>query len=523
MVPRDAPSSKEVEQVLEELAARGPISRKRTKDWGGGNTNGKEVGWMQQTTYRQQMPNPAPTAPQQHSNQRKASVVRPSPVDSHPAYTQDWTEIEPAVSAGGRRKRRAAAGVAAATAAVLRDPALEEIEKADLRRASSREYAERRWGTIGGSHSGEPRSDSGGSSGGGGALWRHHDRSGAPPPGPPLMDNNASSQQELTHALNSLTHLLSIAVQQGKLGGGSGGGGGVAPKAASMGWGAMETQHAQQRAAQSQQLPSVGGSMPQLQQLLQQLQQQQQPPPQHQQQRQQQQQYQPRGQTYDYQHQTGQYGGSTRDTSMVGNFGGQRIAPSVPAPPVAVQPSLNVVGTGAGGSRNHNNNNTGSPDESMLRESILNKLLAAVAQEGRSGGSTAQQQQVASQPQAEIHHPRGGSNDSVQNTAAVLVERAIAARVAQAQAHAAFMQQGSGMGTIGNRQPSTLQEALAQHAQQNTVATAQVAKPKPIPAAQNSRQIPTSIPGSTYPIDSLLSHLLQQQAEAQKKASDGQP
>lgn len=497
LVPRDSPSSKEVEQILEELAARGPTSRKRSKDWSNTNQQGNEPTWVQ-PSYRQQMPNnpqiPQPL-PQPQTNQRKATIVRPSPVDAQPDYShvQEWNDRpEPAFS-GGRRKRRAAAGVAAATAAVLRDPALEEIERADLRRASSRDYAERRWGTTGGSLSGEPRSDSGGSSGAG--VWRQYERPG-PPPGP-VMESRQNSQQDLTQALNSLTHLLSIAVQQGKLGGGGGG----ASKASGIGWGNMEppqqtsqqppAQPQQQLPRQSQQLEAV----PQLQQLLQQLLQQQQ----------QNQQYQPPGQSYDYH--SGQYGGSvqTREGPLLGNFGGQRMPqPALPQQPQALAPALSNGGSNGSGPGGMTNTNTNSG----LRDSLLGRILAAVGQD-RPGAVSEQQVQPqrAEAPQMDSGMP---------STAAALMQRALAARVAQvhAQQHVQAHMQQQRQGPTANR-GSTLQGALVQPV------NAEVPKSRD-PAAAGQSRLPTSIPGSTYPVDSLLMQLLQQQAEAQKKASEGQ-
>lgn len=425
---------------------------------------------------------------------------------------QEWQDYNPEpAQSGGRRKRRAAAGVAAATAAVLRDPALEEIEKADLRRASSREYAERRWGTTGGSHSGEPRSDSGGSSGAG--VWRHPERLGPPASASaaPLVDSqHNNSQHELTQALNSLTHLLSIAVQQGKLGGGNSnstgngasgsGAGGGAPSASMIGWGNMEPR---------QQAPQHPTAVPQLQQLLQQLQQQQQ---------QTQQSFQPPAPQYDYH--PGQYGGSApaggggsqiRDAALLGNFGGQRMAPSVAQQrqPQGPPPPLPITASGGGnGNANGSNNNRSNSD---LRESLLGRLLAAVAQD-RPGAVTEQQlppQRAEAPPQMD---------NTVQNTAAALMERAFAARVAQVQAQQQVQghmqqQQGQGQGMPSGNRASSLQEALAQHAGAHA--------PKPEQGAGQNR-LPTSIPGSTYPVDSLLMQLLQQQAEAQKNSNEAQ-
>ena len=484
MVPKDGPNSGDasINAILDQIMVKGPSAKKRTTkettDWSTGDGVYGGGGGV------------PPPYPQQ--KQRKQSIVRPSPLDTYPGY-QHPEEYPPAppkeenqLTAGGRRKRRAAAGVAAATAAVLRDPALEEIEKADLQRSASAEYQDRRY------HANRD----GGGGGGGGAQYH---------PSTVIPQVEEQSQRAIANALQTLTHLLSIAVRQGKVSAGDGGalagalgalgsGGGVAP--AGNAWGShqylqnLQQQQQQQQYYQQQQAAAAAEAAAAFSR----------PPP-------------PQAQTADLYAVLQQYAAASRmrgqeatapaatdvgmsgapDTKaqlmaalraagVIGNFGGQRPqqapaqAPPKQQPPSIAAPGAKQSGGGSGSGAGQQN----SP--------IIERLLAALGQQQQAAASAA----LVSMPARSGFLPINPANPA-NPSASEMLQRALAA-------HAAAHQQSMNM-----------QQQLA------------VTAPAPISGGATSASVPSNIPGSNFPMDNMLMQLLQQQANAQKPTAGNQP
>ncbi|KAL4515641.1 hypothetical protein Ndes2437B_g07068 [Nannochloris sp. 'desiccata'] len=509
LVPKDGPSSGDaaINAILDEIMIKGPSAKKRAKETADGTTTGDG-------SVDGRVPPPYP-----QQKQRKQSVVRPSPLDTYPGYHEPEEYLpgyveDTGLTAGGRRKRRAAAGVAAATAAVLRDPDLEEIEKADLQRASSGEQ-DRRYGTgnsaataaavTAAARGGRQVSAAGDNNAvrfnnreGGGGGGQHHPSTGS--------RVEEQSQDAIANALQTLTHLLSIAVRQGKVNPGGSSNGGIAGAlgafgggaSAANGWGdhqylqSLQQQQQQQHYYQQQQQAAAAAFARPL-------------PPQAQA-------ADPYAMLQQYAAANGMRGqgatttvaaptnaGGAPDTraqlvealsaaGIFGKFGGQRAQhqqAQAQAPPTQQPPSITAAAAAAAAvSKQRGGGGGGGQQDSAA----LDRLLASLGQ---------QQQAVA--PAAVVAPPVTRPINPANPSASELLHRALAA-------HAAAHQQ-----RINPQQPPAAAAAPA------PTPTA------PINGSAPSAPVPYNIPGSNFPMDHILMQLLQQQAGAQKPAAGNQP